>query len=139
MAEAKTKRTEKTLDDFLAKSVDPSRHADCRSVAAMMRAATGETALMWGNMVGFGRYVYQYESGRTGEWPVVGFAPRKKDFTLYIMSGFGRLDVLLAKLGKHKTGKSCLYIKRLEDVDVKVLTAIIDESVKAIASERVRT
>ena len=135
--EAKTKPTAVKLDEFLTTFVDPARHADCRAIAAMMQAATGEAPVMWGNIVGFGRYVYQYESGRTGEWPVVGFAPRKTHLTLYIMPGFDRLDALLAKLGKHKTGKSCLYIKRLEDVDVKALKAIIDGSVKAMASKRI--
>ena len=138
MAEAKTQPTAVTLDEFLATSVDLARHADCRAIAAMMQAATGEAPVMWGKIVGFGRYAYQYESGRTGDWPVVGFAPRKTDLTLYIMPGFDRLDALLAKLGKHKTGKACLYIKRLEDVDVRVLKTIIDGSVKAMARKRMR-
>ena len=80
----------------------------------------------------------QYADGRTGEWPIVGFAPRKTDLTLYITPGFDRLDALLARLGKHKTGKVCLYIKRLADVDVVVLKAIIDGSVEAMASKRIR-
>jgi hypothetical protein len=137
MAEAKTQPTAVTLDEFLTKSVDPARHADCRAIATMMQAATGEPPVMWGNIVGFGRYSYQYASGRTGEWPLVGFAPRKTDLTLYIMPGFDRLDALLATLGKHKTGKACLYIKRLADVDAKVLKTIIDGSVKAMATKRI--
>ena len=91
---------------------------------------------MWGNIVGFGRYQYQYESGRVGEWPVVAFAPRKNDLVLYIMPGFERIGAQLAALGKHKTGKSCLYIKRLADVDNTVLKTIIDGSVHAMASKR---
>ena len=82
MAEANTKPTAITLEDFLTTSVDSPRHADCRAIAAMMQAATGEAPVMWGNIVGFGRYVYQYESGRTGEWPLIAFAPRKTDLTL---------------------------------------------------------
>ena len=138
MTEAKTKATTVTFDQFLATSVDPTRHGDCRALAAMMQAATGEVPVMWGAIVGFGRYRYQYESGREGEWPVVGFAPRKTDLTLYIVPGFDRFDALLGKLGKHKTGKVCLYIKRLADIDVKVLSAIIDDSVRAMAAKRVR-
>ena len=92
---------------------------------------------MWGAIVGFGRYKYGYASGREAEWPVVGFSPRKTDLTLYIMPGFDRYSALLDKLGKHKTGKSCLYIKRLADVDVKALQAIIDASVKAMEAKRV--
>ena len=138
MTEAKTKATTVTFDEFLATSVDPTRHDDCRALAAMMQAATGETPVMWGAIVGFGRYRYQYESGREGEWPIIAFAPRKTDLTLYIVPGFDRFDALLGKLGKHKTGKVCLYIKRLADIDVKVLSAIIDGSVRAMAAKRVR-
>ena len=137
MTEAKTKATTVTFDEFLATSVDPTRHDDCRALAAMMQAATGEAPVMWGAIIGFGRYRYQYESGREGEWPVVAFAPRKSDLTLYIVPGFDRFDALLGKLGKHKTGKVCLYIKRLADVDVVVLETIIIASVKAMASKRV--
>lgn len=138
MAEAKTQPTAVTLDEFLTTSVDPTRHADCRAIAAMMQDATGEPSVMWGAIVGFGRYRYQYESGREGEWPVVAFAARKTDLTLYIVPGFDDFDALLGKLGKHKTSKACLYIKQLADVDVKVLKAIIDGSVKAMASKRIR-
>ena len=138
MAEPKTKATAVTLDQFLAASVDPTRHACCRAIASMMQGATGEAPVMWGAIVGFGRYKYTYASGREGEWPVVAFSPRKNDFTLYIMPGFERYETLLGKLGKHKTGKSCLYIKRLGDVDASVLRAIIDDSVKAMAAKRVK-
>lgn len=136
MAEPKTKATTVSLDEFLANSVDPTRHEDCRTIAAMMQRATGEPAVMWGAIVGFGRYKYSYANGREAEWPVVGFSPRKTDLTLYIMPGFDRYEALLGKLGKHKTGKSCLYIKRLADIDVNALQAIIDASVKAMAPKR---
>ncbi len=136
MAAAKTQATALTLGQFLAKAVDPSRHEDCRAVAAMMQKATGEAPVMWGNIVGFGRYRYLYESGREGVWPVIGFAPRKTDLTLYITPGLEPYQALLSQLGKHKTGKSCLYIKRLADVDVKVLQQLIDAGVKAMAPKR---
>lgn len=137
MAEAKTKPTTVTLDEFLASSVDPARHDDCRAIATMMQSATGEPPVMWGAIVGFGRYKLTYESGRTGEWPVVAFSPRKTDLTIYVMPGFASYETLLGKLGKHKTGKVCLYIKRLSDVDTKVLKKIIDEGVKEMAPSRV--
>ena len=137
MTDAKTKATTVTFDDFLATSIDPTRHGDCRALAAMMQAATGEAPVLWGAIVGFGRYRCQYESGREGEWPIVAFAARKTELTLYIVPGFDHFDALLGKLGKHKQGKVCLYIKRLADVDVAVLETIIVASVKAMASKRV--
>ncbi|MGD8700770.1 MAG: DUF1801 domain-containing protein, partial [Gemmatimonadales bacterium] len=91
---------------------------------------TGEQPEMWGDsIVGFGTYRYEYESGRSGEWFLTGFSPRKANLTLYIMSGFSRYQELLRKLGKHKTGKSCLYINHLDDIDMKVLRRLIRESV----------
>lgn len=138
MAEAKTRPTVVPVADFLAGLADEGRRADCLAVAAMMRAATGADPVMWGgSIVGFGRYAYTYASGHSGEWPVVGFAPRKNDLTLYIMPGFERYAALMARLGRHKTGKSCLYIKRLADVDREVLQALIEASVEAMASQRV--
>ena len=93
---------------------------------------------MWGNsIVGFARYRYQYASGRSGEWPIVGFSPRKNDLTLYLMPGFDGREALLEKLGKYKTGKACLYVKRLSDVDASVLRQLIDASVDAMAADRV--
>ena len=137
MAEAKTKATKVTFDAFLAASVDAARQADCRAIAAMMQRATSEAPVMWGAIVGFGRYALTYADGRTADWPVVAFSPRKSDLTLYITPGFDGYDALLAKLGKHRTGKVCLYIKRLSDVDGKVLYTIIERSVKAMASQRI--
>jgi hypothetical protein len=97
----------------------------------MMREATGNRAAMWGDsIVGFGKYAYTYASGRSGEWPITGFSPRKRELTLYIMPGFSKYERLMKKLGKHRTGKSCLYIKRLSDVDEGVLEELIRESVK---------
>jgi hypothetical protein len=138
MAEAKTKPTAVSVDSFLAQVADPVRQADCRKVAAMMVRATGAPACMWGpSIVGFGRYRYKYDSGREGESMVVGFSPRKSELTVYIVPGFERYAELLARLGKVKTGKVCLYIKKLADVDEAVLKELIDASVAAMAPRRV--
>jgi hypothetical protein len=138
MAEAKTKATAQSLDEFLAASVAASRHEDCRAIAALMQDATAEPPVMWGAIVGFGRYRMQYADGREGEWPLVAFSPRKSDLTLYVMPGFDQYGDLLDQLGTHKTGKSCLYIKRLSDVDINILRKIITASVKAMAAKRIR-
>ena len=131
MAELKTKRTGQSVDDFLAEVADEARRDDCKTLLKMMKRITRSEPEMWGaKMVGFGSYTYQYASGRSGEWFVTAFSPRKRDLTVYIISGFGRYDELMAKLGKYKTGKSCLYLKRLEDVDAKVLMELIAASVK---------
>ena len=100
-----------------------------------MRRVTGDEPAMWGpSIVGFGSYHYKYASGREGDWMKVGFSPRKQQLTLYIMSGFSRFDELMGRLGKHSTGKSCLYIKRLEDVDLGVLEELVRESVAHLPS-----
>jgi hypothetical protein len=138
MAEPKTKATGQSVDAFLDAIEDERRRADCRSLVAMMREATKAEPEMWGaGIVGFGRYRYKYESGREGEWPIVGFSPRKGDLSLYLMPGVGSLGDLTAKLGKYKTGKACLYIRRLEDVDAKVLEAMITKSVALMKPQRV--
>ena len=138
MAEQKTKPTAEAFEQFLDRAVDPSRHADCNAMAAMMEAATGESPVMWGAIVGFGRYRYKYASGREGEWPLIGFSPRKSDLTLYIMPGFGRHEDLMSRLGKFRTGKSCLYIKRLSDVELPVLKELITKSVRSMAPVRIK-
>jgi hypothetical protein len=103
-----------------------------------MSAATGAKPVIWGtNIVGFGRYRYVYASGREGEWPIVGFSPRKRDLTVYIMPGFERFGPLLKRLGPHKTGKSCLYLKGLTGLDEAALKELIEQSVAAMASKRV--
>lgn len=131
--ELKTKKNEASVEDFINKIEDEKMREDCRKVSKLMQKATGAEAEMWGaNIVGFGKYMYKYASGREGEWMEVAFSPRKANLTLYIMSGFKEYDELLAKLGKHKTGKSCLYIKRLSDVDEKVLKELIESSVKNV-------
>jgi len=138
MAEAKTKPTMISAHEFLQTVADEQRRADCFSVAELMQKATGCQPVMWGaSIVGFGKYVYHYESGRTGEWPIIGFSPRKNDLTLYLAPGFEEETRLMQKLGKFKTGKSCLYLKRLSDVDGNSLKQLIDISVKAMAAKRV--
>ena len=131
MAELKTKKTSASVVAFLNAVEDKNKRADCKVVAKMMREATGKRAKMWGSaIVGFDSYDYTYDSGRSGSWPVCGFSPRAQNISVYIMPGFGKFEKLLAKLGKFKIGKSCLYIKSLGDVDEIVLNKLIAASVK---------
>jgi len=131
MAEAKTKPTNQSVEEFLNEISDDERRADCLQVAKIMEEITGEKPVMWGpSIVGFGSYHYKYASGREGDWPLTGFSPRKKDMTLYLMMGFTKHGELLEKLGKHSTAKSCLYIKRLSDIHEPTLKKLIKVSVK---------
>ena len=131
MAENKTRATIASVTEFINTIEDRQKRADARKVAAIMRRVTGKRAKMWGpSIVGYGTYHYKYESGREGDFMIAGFSPRRQALTVYILAGFGRFDTLMGKLGKYKTGKSCLYIKRLSDVDEKVLEKLIDGSVK---------
>ena len=131
MAENKTQKTGASVTGFLQSIEDPQIRADARRVASMMRRATGKRAKMWGtSIVGYGTYHYRYESGREGDFMVTGYSPRKQALTVYIMPGFSTFVPLMKKLGKYKTGKSCLYIKRLADVDEKILEQLIDRSVR---------
>jgi len=130
-AENKTKATKQSVATFLNGIDDKDKRADAKKVAAIMQKVTGAKAAMWGSsIVGFGQYHYKYESGREGDFMLAGFAPRKKALTIYIMAGFKLYDSLMKKLGKYKTGKSCLYVERLSDIDEKVLTQLIDKSVQ---------
>ena len=130
MAELKTKENDQSVEAFLAGIEDAQKQQDCRTLVAIMQEATGAAPRMWGDaIVGFGHYHYKYASGREGDWFLTGFSPRKQNLTLYIMAGFDDYDALLSKLGKHSTGKSCLYVKRLADVDMPVLTELVVESV----------
>jgi hypothetical protein len=139
MAELKTKRTEASVTAFLKRVADDTRRQDCLTVLRMMKQATRAEPKMWGSsIVGFGNYHYEYASGREGEWFLTGFAPRKQDLTLYIMAGVDRYNSLLAKLGKYKTGRSCLYIKRLADVDLTVLRKLVSASVRRMQQTRGR-
>lgn len=134
MAEPKTRENDASVDAFIDALDDPRRQADCRALVEMMQAAAGAPPRMWGkSIVGFGHYTYVYASGRSGEWMRIGFSPRKRDLTLYIMPGFEGFEALLAQLGKHKTGKSCLYVKRLEGLNLEVLQQLIDASLAHMA------
>ena len=131
MAELKTKQTDASVKDFLNQIKDEERRNDCLTVAKIMEEITGSKPKMWGpSIVGFGTYHYKYASGREGDWPITGFSPRKKDLTLYITSGFTDYADLMKQLGKHSTGKSCLYVKRLSDIHLSTLKKLIRESVK---------
>jgi len=131
MAESKTRPTKTSVTAFINGIEDKQKRMDAKKVAAIMREATGSRAKMWGtNIVGFGRYHYKYASGREGDFMITGFSPRKQALTVYIMPGFGNFKSLMSKLGKHKTGRSCLYIKRLSDIDESVLKRLIVASVK---------
>ena len=138
MGEPKTQPTAQSLADFLAGQPD-ARRRDCEAIDAMMREATGEPAEMWGSaIVGYGRYFAPRADGSAYPWPVIGFSLRKQALVLYLMADFDALAALLARLGKHTTGKACLYIKRLSDVDVGVLRQLIGRSVAAMEPRRVR-
>ena len=130
MAELKTKKTSASVSAFLNGIKDEQARKDCKKIAKMMKDATGKSSKMWGSsLVGFGSYHYKYASGREGDWFLTGFSPRKQNLTLYIMDGFKSYGTLMKKLGKHKTGKSCLYVKSLDDVDTDVLRELIERSV----------
>ena len=126
MAENKTKPTGASVESYLAGLADEGRRRDCRAVAKAMSKVTGEKPKMWGpSIVGFGSYHYRYDSGREGDAPLVAFASRKNEIVLYLSTETPRREALLAKLGKHKTAKGCLYVRKLEDVDLAVLEQLI--------------
>jgi hypothetical protein len=136
MSDNKTKPTAISVEAFLDSVPDAGKRADALVLIDMMQRATGEKPVMWGpSIIGFGSYHYRYDSGRDGDSPVVGFSPRKAALVLYIVTGFTGAEPLLAKLGKHTTGKSCLYIKRLADVDQRVLRRLVDQSVAAVRAK----
>jgi hypothetical protein len=131
MAELKTKRNKGDVDAFLNSVADEKKRQDSFTVLELMKKVTGKKPEMWGDsIVGFGSYSYTNTTGRENTWFLTGFSPRKQSLTLYIMSGFDEYDKLLGKLGKHSTGKSCLYIKKLEDVDMDVLKELVKQSVE---------
>jgi hypothetical protein len=133
MAKNKTKPTKLSVAAFVSGITDETRRADAKALVKLMQSAAGEKPQMWGpSIIGFGSYHYRYDSGREGDMPLVGFSPRKAATVLY---GMGEGKALLAKLGKHTTGKGCVYIKKLADVDQKVLEDMV---VKAVASVRAR-
>jgi len=131
MAENKTQPGKQSVTAFINSIDDKQKRADVKKVAAMMRKATGARATMWGSaIVGYGQYHYKYASGREGDFMLTGYSPRKQALTVYIIPGFEPFKSLMNDLGKYKTGKSCLYIKRLSDIDEAVLERLISESVK---------
>ena len=134
MAELKTRPSGDDVDAFLAGVPEPAR-SDCRELVTLMTTATGSAPVMWGSsIVGFGEHHYRYASGREGDWFEVGFAPRARSLTLYLMGGVERHRDLLDRLGRHTTGKGCLYVKRLDDVDREVLARLLDDAVAAVRS-----
>ena len=133
----KTVPTTASVKDFIAAVEDAERRADCHTLVNLMEAVTGEKACVWGNaIVGFGAYEYPLASGSKGQAPVVAFSPRKNDLTLYLTPGFDSYQPLLTRLGPHKTGKVCLYLKRLADVDAAVLKQLVAASVSDMAPKR---
>ena len=131
MAENKTKANDASVEAFLNAVPDEKKRADAFRVLQMMREETGEEPQMWGDaIIGFGSYHYKYASGREGDAPLIGFSPRKANLVLYMMPGFEAQADLLGRLGKHKTGASCLYLNRLADVDMGVLRELASESVR---------
>ena len=130
--ELKTKVNAASVEHFLNSVTDEQKREDCFEILRLMKQVTKEAPKMWGSsIVGFGSYRYKGASGREGDWLLTGFSPRKENLTLYIMGGFDLHKDLLKKLGKHKTSVGCLYIKKLDDVDIKVLKELVAESVKA--------
>ena len=135
MAENKTKATTKSVPEFLEQIDDPKRRSDCITIAAMMEKLTGSKPKMWGDfIVGFGDYHYKYASGREGDWFLAGFSPRKQNLTIYILGYLEFYTELLEGLGKYKHGKGCLYIKKLDDIDLKVLESLISTSIERLKS-----
>ncbi len=131
MAELKTKRNKGDVEAFLNSVPDEKKRQDSFAILDLMKQVTGEEPEMWGDsIIGFGSYHYKYASGRDGDWFVTGFSPRKQNLTLYIMAGFDNYNQLLGKLGKHSIGKSCLYVKKIEDVDMDVLKELVKQSVE---------
>lgn len=135
-AENKTKPTENSVNEFIEAVADDRQRAEAHKIAAMMERLSGHKPKMWGyGIIGFGSYHYKYDSGREGDMCRIGFSPRKGNTVLYLVDGFLGHSELMAKLGKHKTGKSCLYIKRLSDVDEAVLEQLCVESLKWMAQK----
>lgn len=129
MAELKTKETKLSVAKFLSKVEDDQKRKDSKQILGLFKQVTKEVPKMWGDsMVGFGRFHYKSDSGREGDWFITGFSPRKQNLTIYITPGFDKYESLMKQLGKHKTSKGCLYIKKLEDVDMKVLKQLIKQS-----------
>ena len=136
MAELKTKPNKKSVQKFLDSVTGKQKREDSFKILKIMKDVTGEEPVMWGDaIIGFGSYHYKYKSGREGDWFLIGFSPRKQNLTLYIMSGLKRYDDMLESLGKFKTSKVCLYINKLEDVNLNILKKIIKSSVSTLSKK----
>ena len=135
MAEPKTTPNNQSVEQFLKRIADERKRQDCFALLELMKQVTQAEPRMWGSsIVGFGSYHYKYASGREGDSPLIGFSPRKQNLTLYLMGGFEQHEALLQKLGKHTTGGACLYIKRLDDINLPTLKKLIQQSVKHTAN-----
>jgi hypothetical protein len=133
MAELKTKRNEQSVTDFINRVPDEQKRKDSLVILELMQRVTQEEPKMWGDsIVGFGSYHYKYASGHEDDAPLTGFSPRKQNLTLYIMPGFERYPKLMQSLGKHSTGKSCLYIKKLAEINLAVLEELVRQSVEVM-------
>ncbi len=133
MAELKTKPNEQSVEGFLNSIADERKRRDSFTILELMKEVTKSEPKMWGpSIVGFGSYHYKYASGREGDWFLAGFSPRKQNITLYIMAGFEQYGALLSKLGKHKTGKACLYVNKLDDIDTNALKEMVRLSVEHV-------
>ena len=136
MAEAKTKQNNASVKKFLNSVADEEQREDAYTIVELMSQATKAEPKMWGSsIVGFGSYHYKYASGHEGDAPLIGFSPRKQNFSLYIMSGFDGYDALLESLGKYKKAKACLYVKHLDDVHLPTLKKLIQQSVKYMSKK----
>jgi len=133
MAKNKTQPTEQSVKSFVNALDDEQKIADSNALIDLMKEVTGCEPKMWGpSIIGFDQYHYKYESGREGDFLKVGFSPRKREFSIYLMCSFDKNKELMSKLGKHRTGKSCLYVKRLEDINMDVLKNLVQESVNFV-------
>ena len=131
MAELKTRPQRRSVAEFIRGIEDPKIRRDCDTLRKLMARVTGKRAVIWGTaIVGFGKYQYRYNSGHSGEYFVTGFSPRKQNLTIYIMSGFNQYKKQLGKMGRHKLGKSCLYVKNLDQVDLRALEDMVADSVR---------
>jgi Domain of unknown function (DU1801) len=135
MAEMKTTRNNASTSAFIGEITDPLKRKDCRELMKIMHRITNKRARMWGSsIVGYGSYHYKYESGREGDLMITGFSPRKQNLSIYFMQGFKKYKDLTEKLGKHKLGRSCLFIKKLDDVNRDILETLLTRSVEDMRS-----
>lgn len=136
MSDIKTTRNTASVDDFINSVSDDQKQSDARKLVKLLEEVTGEKAVMWGaSIVGFGSYHYKYASGREADWMAIGFSPRQQNLTIYLMDGFEKYAELLEKLGPHSTGKSCLYLKKLDDADHSVLKELAAQSYEFVTTE----